>query len=284
MIASCGTRPRAPPAPKNSAPASVMTSDRTSGCVATPSAAPTPASQRASAMPAEESCASAAPTKTIRRSTTYTPTAEQAKAITSAPYRASLNRRTASNTAVRVGDLAPGHDDAVPVERLHVDGDPVHLAERLLGHDLVHGAQAEAAPHDEGDALDVVRDLVERVAHHENGDPVVLVQLAHEPEDLRGRHEVHAVGRLVEHEHVRLAHERARDQSALLLPAREVGEVAVRELGNAHVLERGGRAPAVVGRRAAAQPDPVVAPHHDDVHDLEWEVVVHLVALGDVPE
>jgi hypothetical protein len=53
-------------------------------------------------------------------------------------------------------------DDAVPVHLVHVHGDAVHLRERLLGHDLRDGADAESAFDDERDALDVVGHLVQR--------------------------------------------------------------------------------------------------------------------------
>ena len=129
---------------------------------------------------------------------------------------------------------------------------PYICAERLLGHDLGDRADAEPALDDERDALDVVGDLVERVAHHEHREVVALVQLAHEAEDLRRGDEVHAVRRLVEHEDVRLADQRAGDQRALLLPAGEGAERLVGEVADADVLERRRAASsrsAGVGRR-----------------------------------
>src|SRR5262249_41270505 len=105
----------------------------------------------ASARPADESCAMAAPTNTMRRSTTYTPSTEHASAITSAPYSASRNSRTALNiggSAARLlGNSAAVscHHDAVAVEVIDLHGNAVHVGESLLVHDLVDAADAEPA-------------------------------------------------------------------------------------------------------------------------------------------
>src|SRR5678815_3135328 len=219
IVASGGTRPRVPLA-KNSTATSVRSSETTVGLTAPPSATPAPASQSARAMPADEICASAAPTNTIRRSTTYTPMTEHASAMTSAPYSASRKRRTVLNTVGgRLAVYTPCYNDAVSIERGYLDRNSVHLGQRLLGHDLVGGANTEPSLRDECDALDVVGHLVERVAHHEDREAVAFVQLAHEPENLRGGDEVHTVGGLVQDEHVRLADQRARDERALFLTA-----------------------------------------------------------------
>jgi hypothetical protein len=86
MVASGGTPARwPPPSPKNIAPASAKASAKAVGWPTNPEMIPEPPRKSASAMPADESCASAAPTKTMRRSTTYTPSTEQAMPITSAP-------------------------------------------------------------------------------------------------------------------------------------------------------------------------------------------------------
>jgi hypothetical protein len=69
MVASGGIRPRAPLA-KNITAMSVSSSDIMVGCPTGPKATPAPASHNESAMPADEICASAAPTNTMRRSTT----------------------------------------------------------------------------------------------------------------------------------------------------------------------------------------------------------------------
>ncbi len=70
MLASGGSRLCVPPA--NSIAASKVTiSESATGWLVRPNASmPKPARKSASAMPAEEICASAAPTNTIRRSTT----------------------------------------------------------------------------------------------------------------------------------------------------------------------------------------------------------------------
>ena len=70
-VASGETLGRAPPpTAKKTTPSSVTTSESAIGCVVRPPAIPLPARKSASAMPAEESSARAAPTKTMRRSTT----------------------------------------------------------------------------------------------------------------------------------------------------------------------------------------------------------------------
>src|SRR6185503_14061456 len=104
-----------------------------------------------------------------RRSTTYTPSTEHASAMTSAPYNASRKSRTVLNTRDRrYCGLTLRDDDAMTVERVHLHGDAVHLGQRLLGHDLVGRADTESAFDHECDPRDIVGDLVERMAHHED--------------------------------------------------------------------------------------------------------------------
>src|SRR5688572_33300208 len=91
-------------------------------------------------MPADDTCASAAPTNTIRRSTTYTPRTAQVTAMMSEPYSASRNRSTASSMPVLFGLLTFGEHDAMPFERAHLDRNPVHVAQGLLRHDLFDGS------------------------------------------------------------------------------------------------------------------------------------------------
>src|SRR5258708_39268939 len=48
------------------------------------------------------------------------------------------------------------------------------------------------------------------------------------------------------------------------------------------MIERGASTVAVLSGRAAHQADPIVPPHHHDVDDLQWKVVVDGIALRDV--
>src|SRR5690606_34732026 len=128
-----------------------------SGCLIKPNAStPIPDRKSASAIPAEEICASAAPTNTIRRSTTYTPSTEQASAITSEPYSASRKRRMISIMRLHPAAHAPGQHDPVSAYRGHFDRDAIEVAQHLLAQDLVDGADAEPALGDERDAIHVV--------------------------------------------------------------------------------------------------------------------------------
>src|SRR5687768_11396443 len=220
----------------------------------------------------------------MRRSTTYTPSTEHAMPMTSAPYRAWRNRTTVLST-VACRRIPPTRDhDAMSVERVDFDGNAVHLCERAFGHDFVGCADPESALDHERDALDVVRDLVQRVTDHEHRQPIAVVKLAHEPEDLRRRDEVHSVRRLVEHENVRLTHERAGDERPLFLTAGQIRQRIVREVRDPDVVERLDGTPAVVVAGTASESDTVVPPHHHDIDDLEREVVVDLVALRNVAE
>src|SRR5688572_23113030 len=114
--------------------------------------------------------------------------------MTSAPYKASRNRRMDSNTPMLAGEAAhalserrpPGDHDAVPLEALDVDGNPVHLAQLLFGENLVDGPDAEAGLRHQPDALDVIGDLVQCMAYHDHRQPMPLVQVADQAKYLRG--------------------------------------------------------------------------------------------------
>src|SRR5687768_16185286 len=135
-------------------------------------------------MPADVICASAAPTNTMRRSTTYTPSTEHASAMTSAPYNASRKRRTVLNTVGRLlRGLTARDDNAVAVEPVDLDRNAVHLRQRLLRHDLVGGADAKSAFDDQSNPLDVVGDFVERVTDHQHREAITVVELAHQSQN-----------------------------------------------------------------------------------------------------
>ena len=72
----------------------------------------------------------------------------------------------------------------MPLETVDLHRNAVHPGQHLLVHDFVNVPNAEAALQSQRDALDIVGDLVERVAHHEDRDVVALVELPNEAEDL----------------------------------------------------------------------------------------------------
>src|SRR5919108_2752321 len=94
------------------------------------------------------------------------------------------------------------------VEGVDLDRNAVQFAEGSLRQNLLHWTDAKASFLHERDARDVVRDLVERVTHHEHRQAAAFVKLANETENLGRRHEVHPRGRLIEYEQVGLAHQR----------------------------------------------------------------------------
>ena len=78
-----------------------------------------------------------------------------------------------------------------------------------------------------------------------------VVQLGEQHRERLLRVDVHARRRLVEHEQVRLARERLRDERALLLPAGQRGDGLRRSLGEAHSLDGRPDEHAVAGAEAA---------------------------------
>src|SRR5919201_1197251 len=74
---------------------------------------------------------------------------------------------------------APAHNDTMAVHLIHFDGNTIHRRQRLLVHDVVDVANAKRALEGEGDAVDIVRDFVERVTHHEHSATLALMQIAH---------------------------------------------------------------------------------------------------------
>src|SRR5688572_21946145 len=163
---------------------------------------------------------------------------EQVIAMTSEPMRASRNSISRSSNVrlapacTRIGVVEDGaarmrQNDVAATDVLDIDLNAVHPAEDLRGEDLACRAQPESSFDDEGDPLDCVRDLIEGVADEDHREALLKAQVAHEREDLRRGAEIHAVRRLIEHEDVRLAYERAREQHALLLATGKVAEAAV---------------------------------------------------------
>src|SRR5687768_260397 len=189
-------------------------------------------------MPADDTCASAAPTNTIRRSTTYTPSTAQVTAMINDPYSASRNRRTASSMPVFSGLLALGEHDAMPLERAHLDRDSIHGAQRLLRHDLFDKADDVSTLVHQRDPLHIVRHFIQGMADHHHRQPGTFVQVTDEAQDLRCGNEIHPVRRFVEHQHVRLADQCPGNQRALALSAGQCIEWPVGEMRYAHAFER----------------------------------------------
>ena len=98
----------------------------------------------------------------------------------------------------------------------------------------------------------------------EHGQPLLLVQLAHDPEDLADDHRREAERRLVEQQQPRARHQRAGEREHLLLAAgeraRPAGRARVRDPREVprHPLDvrRDRRAPGGCRRRAAGSPRP----------------------------
>src|SRR5687768_5866555 len=104
--------------------------------------------------------------------------------MTSAPYIASRKRRIVEKVSDTVLSRelprsagATRDHDTVSVYLVHFDGNAIHRRQRLLVHDLVDRSDPERALHRERDPIDVVRDLIQRMAHHEHRQVVALVQL-----------------------------------------------------------------------------------------------------------
>jgi hypothetical protein len=104
------------------------------------------------------------------------------------------------------------------------------------------------------------------VGDDQERDPLLLVDLAHEREDLVGGPGVEVAGRLVGQHQRRPPHQRAGDRHALLLPARQAPRVLVRAVAEADLGQgRDAAAPHLVGhaRLVGGQR------HHHVLHDGE---------------
>jgi hypothetical protein len=93
---------------------------------------------------------------------------------------------------------------------------------------------------------------------------------------------VHAGERLVEQQHARVLHERARQERALALAAGELSEGRVRQPGHAHPRERSERRLAL-GAPGREPPAPLRdGSHQRDVERAHGEVEPGTLGLGDV--
>jgi len=110
-----------------------------------------------------------------------------------------------------------------------------------------------------------VEDDGEQVGDEQDGQAAAPVELDQEVDERALAGEVHPVGRLVEHQEIRLAGEGAGEQHALLLATRELAEEAPRQGGDADELERLAGALAVLPPGALERAEAGRAPHQGDL-------------------
>ena len=152
---------------------------------------------------------------------------------------------------IRPRRIAPRNHAAHPVGVAHEAGDErvarllVELARRafLRDHRPVHHDDAVGDGHRLGL---VVRDV-------DDGEAQTLLQVADLLAHLAAQPRVEVRQRLVEQQHLRLEHERARDGDALLLAAGELGRQPRVEAGEPDGRQRGAR--LLVRLRACAVPE-----------------------------
>ena len=123
------------------------------------------------------------------------------------------------------------------------------------------------------------RDCVQVVRRQHDRDALV-VQRVQQVQDVVSRLHIDAGRRLVQQEQLRLAHERARDESPLLLPATQVPDVTVRELPDPQLVEDLPRFRA--RRRLSPRHQPAIgcSAEKDDFFDRVGEVPVDRFDLG----
>ncbi len=206
------------------------------------------------------------------RSTTNVPIVEHSAPTISAATNARCmksywngsSRCTAALVPVRVGVLA---NRGVRARLEHVLG-------RAVGED---------APVDHDQAVEPVRRAVEVVGRHQHRQPVGH-EAAHEPQQrLLGRR-VDPGGGLVEQQQERLLSDRAGDEDALLLPARELADVPAGQLAEVERLDRAVDRAPVVGRERPERPQARVAPHRDHVAHADREAPVDVLDLRHVAD
>ena len=91
-----------------------------------------------------------------------------------------------------------------------------------------------------------------------------------------------ADGRLVEHEQRRAAGDRARDQHALALAARQIAQLAAREVGGVDLFERGARGVAIGAARQADEAARPLPAHQHELGDRDREDRVERALLRHV--
>src|SRR5665647_2806705 len=169
------------------------------------------------------------------------------------------------------------HDHALEEEGLTAE----RRDDVLGGEDLGRRAVGDQPPVQEGHQLEALGSRLHVVGAHEHGD-APLAQPREEAEDrLLGVH-IHAGERLVEQQHVRLLGERPGEEHALLLAAGQLADGALRELGDAELVQTARHHLAVGSLRAAQPAQAAVAPHHHHAVHGDREAPVDLLALGHV--
>jgi hypothetical protein len=169
---------------------------------------------------------------------------------------------------------------------VHRDRPPVQRAERLRGQHRLERPDPEerAVLVHEGELPGVVRDRLEPVRHHRHREAAAGVQLAEQVHRRELGGGVHAVRGLVQHDELRIAHQRPRDERALALAAGQLADEDPGELGDADAVERALRRLAVGAPRPAERPEHRRPAHEDDLARREGPDRVHVLALRDVAD
>src|SRR5215211_270861 len=148
-----------------------------------------------------------------------------------------------------------------------------------LGREYLPGrAEGDDPPVEQEGEIESLRDAREVVCRHHDGRPPLL-QTPQEVEDLMLRRGVYPRYRLVQQQHLRPLRQGAREEDALLLPARELPDALAREPGHPDGLQR------LPYQLLVAIPWPLQKPqrrdpaHHGDVEGTDREVPVHVLAL-----
>lgn len=122
---------------------------------------------------------------------------------------------------------------------------------------------------------------LEVVCGHQGGLALAAQPVEHTGDDLAAGG-VHGAQGLVEQQQVGVLHEGAGEQGALLLPARELADLPIGQLGEPRLIEHLGHA-LPVGCPRPPQPAEVdVAPGEDEARDGDGEAPVDLTAPGQV--
>ncbi len=152
---------------------------------------------------------------------------------------------------VRIFALAAlvDHDHALEEERMAAEGGADVLACEHLGRPSV-GDQPAVQQRDQLEALGGGHHVV---GAHEDCDSAPLEAVKQVEQRLASAH-VHAGEGLVEQKHMRLLGERARQEDTLLLPAREIADRTLREVGDGQLLQGAGDDLAVRRRGRRSQP------------------------------
>src|SRR6185369_12873010 len=172
-------------------------------------------------------------------------------------------RRRAEDDDGRRFELGIGDEPHLDAER----GAKGIRGEHLRGRTVPENASSRQ----EDDAVGVARSEIEIVRDEDDGGAALLVEPGEQPVDLDLVAEIQERGRLVEEDGVRLLRERAREQDALALPRRQLGDRTLGERLRVREGERAARDLEVVDALDTEEPEARRAPHEDDLKDGEVE-------------